>query len=419
MLSKKSIFFGLIILLLAGINACSSSKKTTQRNQAYLYAKQSAVPTIWAKVFHISADSSDIFIRLDNKYIQYDTASIAHLTTIATLFEEQEDKRTMIVRDSTINSFNIKRNPKDNLLTLAQKIAIPEGKNYVVQLQLMDRLSKRLFKKTVEINKNDAYNEQNFLLTDVSNGNKIIFKNYAKIGQTIKVRYRNGALPLEVKHYAPSKKLAPPPFVVRQDKEKFTPTMKKDVENGQFLLEERGMYFVKVKNEEVKTGINLMAVEKNYPKLTQAADLVEVLRYITKTEEYKRMINSDRPKIQVDDFWLARAGSRDRGRILIKEFYGRVQRANQFFTTYKEGWKTDRGLIYIIYGVPQMVVKRNTYEQWIYESPNMQQQQLQFIFHHQPIPFTSERYLLRRDRFFEESWHRAVYEWRKGIIVNK
>jgi len=419
-LKKLTIYLFLALISIFSINSCSSSKQAAQenRNQAYLYAKQSAVPTVRTKVFHLSADSSDVYIGIDNKYLQYDTASVAHITTIIKLFEQEEDGRKLRLKDSSINVFNLKRMPKSSTATLGQKVAIPDGKDYVIQLNILDRLAKRAFRKTIDVFKSDPYNAQNFVLTELGNSNKIIFKNYMTIGTAIKVRYRDDRIPLTLKHYAPSKKLATPPFIIRQDNEKFTATNATSIENGQFTLEHRGMYFIKVTNETAKTGINLMAVEKKYPRLTQAEDLVEVLRYITKTEEYKRMLNSDRPKAQVDEFWLKRAGSRDRGRILIKEFYGRVQRSNEFFTTYKEGWKTDRGLIYIIYGVPQSVIKKNTYERWVYQSPNSQQQ-LQFTFHRQAIPFTTERFLLRRDRYFEDSWHRAVFEWRKGIISNR
>ena len=36
-------------------------------------------------------------------------------------------------------------------------------------------------------------------------------------------------------------------------------------------------------------------------------------------------------KAAVDNFWLARGGSEEKTRALIRKFYGRVQDANKFF----------------------------------------------------------------------------------------
>ena len=36
---------------------------------------------------------------------------------------------------------------------------------------------------------------------------------------------------------------------------------------------------------------------------------------------------------------------------LIAIYYNRIQNANLHFTTFKEGWKTDRGMIYVVFGL--------------------------------------------------------------------
>ena len=54
-------------------------------------------------------------------------------------------------------------------------------------------------------------------------------------------------------------------------------------------------------------------------------------------------------------FIIAEIGSNhdkslERAKELIKNYYGRLQHANLFFTSYLEGWKTDRGMIFMIFG---------------------------------------------------------------------
>ena len=176
------------------------------------------------------------------------------------------------------------------------------------------------------------------------------------------------------------------------------------------------MYYIKT-NKGDDLGIAILSVEKDFPRLTKAIDLLKTLRYITKSNEYNRLLNAKDAKKAVDDFWLERAGSYKRGRILIEEFYGRIQRANTLFTTYKEGWKTDRGLIYIIYGTPQVVAKQKDTESWTYAATRYSPQ-IRFNFQRQAIGFSPDRAVLQRNFYFEDSWHRAVFEWRKGIIQN-
>jgi len=48
--------------------------------------------------------------------------------------------------------------------------------------------------------------------------------------------------------------------------------------------------------------------------------------------------------------------------------------ANYFFTSYKPGWMTDRGMIYIVLGPPVILHKGDDFEEWIYyNSSNINQ----------------------------------------------
>lgn len=66
---------------------------------------------------------------------------------------------------------------------------------------------------------------------------------------------------------------------------------------------------------------------------------------------------------------------------LMEEYYGRVQYANQTFTHYLEGWRTDMGMIFIRFGTPDNIerhpfdVDNKPYEIWYYYQLNRQ-----FIF---------------------------------------
>ena len=67
---------------------------------------------------------------------------------------------------------------------------------------------------------------------------------------------------------------------------------------------------------------------------------------------------------------------------LMDEYYRRVSYANENFDGWKEGWETDRGMIYILFGPPDRVERTNPsmanstlYQIWTYNKINKQ-----FIF---------------------------------------
>ncbi len=61
---------------------------------------------------------------------------------------------------------------------------------------------------------------------------------------------------------------------------------------------------------------------------------------------------------------------------LMDEYYSRVNYANQHFSHYLEGWKTDMGMVYIIFGAPNNIerhpfeIDSKPYEIWTYYDQN-------------------------------------------------
>ena len=51
---------------------------------------------------------------------------------------------------------------------------------------------------------------------------------------------------------------------------------------------------------------------------------------------------------------------------LIRIYYNRVFFSNYYFTSDREGWKTDSGMIFIVYGPPNTFYKSEDEEKWGY-----------------------------------------------------
>lgn len=106
---------------------------------------------------------------------------------------------------------------------------------------------------------------------------------------------------------------------------------------------------------------------------------IEQLRYIAKGSEIKRMkkLQGDEKLSAFFEFWKKYDPSPStEENELMDEYYRRVEFANQNFSTFLEGWRTDRGMVYILLGPPNEVERHpfesgtKPYEIWMYYSIN-------------------------------------------------
>ncbi len=94
--------------------------------------------------------------------------------------------------------------------------------------------------------------------------------------------------------------------------------------------------------------------------------MIEPLRYICSNKEFQTITSNPNAKNAVNEFWLNMAKQPEIAKMLIKNYYHRIEESNQFFTSYLQGWKTDRGMIFTIFGRPNVIYKDQKTETWIY-----------------------------------------------------
>jgi len=87
---------------------------------------------------------------------------------------------------------------------------------------------------------------------------------------------------------------------------------------------------------------------------------VEMLKYMTTRGEYNTLKNAktdEERRRAWDEFWRLRDDdTHDRENPAKREYFRRVRHSNRYFSVmHKQGWKTDRGMIYITYGEPDEV----------------------------------------------------------------
>ncbi|MEM7549959.1 MAG: GWxTD domain-containing protein [Bacteroidota bacterium] len=181
-----------------------------------------------------------------------------------------------------------------------------------------------------------------------------------------------------------------------------------------FSLSDKGLYlFQKDTNSLVATSV--LSKKNTFPELRSINDLIESFRYLLKGDEYSKLIESENPKTDFDALVLKLAPTKNAAKELIRNYFFRVKIANLFFTTYKEGWKTDMGMIFIIFGNPDVINKSKNQVTWTYfKLPG--QRSTKFTFKRIESIFSKNHYVLERKKSFSETWFRLVSLWREGRI---
>ena len=174
----------------------------------------------------------------------------------------------------------------------------------------------------------------------------------------------------------------------------------------------KGIYHFQTDTAQTE-GTTVFHFDEGFPEIETPLQAILPLRYLTTQKEYDALLNYPDHKIAIDSFWLVRASNKpERAKNMIAKYYQRVVLANRMFTSYQEGWKTDRGIVYIIYGPPTEVYRKTGQEQWIYgERGNPLN--INFYFDEVENPFTFNDYSLQRSVDYKSGWYIAVENWRR------
>ncbi|MEM7106793.1 MAG: GWxTD domain-containing protein [Bacteroidota bacterium] len=205
-----------------------------------------------------------------------------------------------------------------------------------------------------------------------------------------------------------------PPMVTKSpvpQKEMAVKTTITTLDTEPFGLSERGLYLFQ-KDSLATSAAPVLLVNPYFPKPAKLNQLIDPLIYITQKEEWDALDKDSVSKRDFDQFWLEITRSADRARKVIKTYYDRIEEANQFFTTYKAGWKTDRGMIYAVFGVPDRVIRAADKETWYYNA-TATSQSIDFEFIRVNSIFSNSHYVLIRDRRYSNSWYQAINNLRK------
>lgn len=256
--------------------------------------------------------------------------------------------------------------------------------------------------------------QSNSLVLEYINLNTSIYLRYLPVNSIIKANNFEPEVNIKIDYYDYNFKPAHPPMTLKKDSLTAPFAIESWFEVGNrdsILLSKKGLYFIHSSNSLV--GKSIITRDNNFPKFSKIERLVESLVYLTTEEEYLKMSTSFKKKELFDKFWLNNTKSEAKAKKGVKEYYKRVREANTLFTSYKEGWKTDMGMLYIIFGPPSKVFLKNDGIMWIY-SKTFELPRIAFFFNHINTALSEEHYVLVRNAEYQNLWFRTIDLWRSG-----
>jgi GWxTD domain-containing protein len=308
-------------------------------------------------------------------------------------------------------------------------LRVNTGIEYVAEVKILDRLRSLVMQAFVPFNTLSYTNRYNFLARGYFKGNPL-FNPVVRTDEYVNLVYlRKPVDSLFISYYKPFRLIPDPPAMVLPEKAidygPDTTVALPYSDTLAMMFPKEGIYICSV-DLKIKEGFAFFNFGVTYPETNTPKVMIEPLAYLATENEMNEMRSAPRPKVALDEFWIKCGGNVERSRELIRIYYTRVLYSNFYFTSYKEGWRTERGMIYIIYGPPDKVYKNPEGESWGYRKPvlksswgtryKVKEEYLYFNFKKKKSIYSDNDYFISRAETLVSYWAQAINSWRKGIV---
>ncbi|NNM93884.1 MAG: GWxTD domain-containing protein [Bacteroidia bacterium] len=403
---------------------CYSSNLVSVQNLSSQYQSQYRYLHPEFYVYHVSDSVSRVYYKVNRSELLYirrnSPDSFSARASINCRVTTSYEASVLLDSATTVLSLESPSNGDKKFSYGSFPLRLNAGNDYLLTITTTDLMSRKSDVEYVPVDKSTPFGEDNFLVTKQPGG-EVLFKGYSDTALQLNVKCSRQTNRLFVNYYKRDFALAAPPFSEYQ----LQPFRYKGDSSFIIYPDSAGAYHIQmppkgyyhlVYDTSTHQGCTLFRFPPYYPTVGVAAEMVGPLRYITSSQEYSNISSATDTKKAVEAFWLNLAnGSEDRARDLIRIYYNRVEDANRYFTSYLEGWKTDRGMIFLIFGPPSVVYRSSGSETWTYgEDKNFMA--ISFTFEKTNNPFTSNDYSLQRQAQFRNIWYNSVDIWRQGRV---
>jgi len=414
---RNKVIFVSVLSLLVVLIGCYTERISNQ-NLSYLYDRNASFLHPEYNILHRNDSVSELHFRINSNELLYlfNASSNFYSAGFRIRYEVYTQVESKLLIDSSVVIF------KDSSLVMEGKtisgvIPLKPGKvkQALVKVDLVDLRRNSHVLRYYDLDSRDQNCRQYFTMR-LTTSSFPLARNYLTETEQVVITHASGAGRAKVRYYHRDIQLPKPPFSVESPPvfdykadSTFTIPMGQPVS---FPL--LGFYHIQI-SDSTKHGFTVYRYKNAFPEVKEVRDLIAPLRYINSNSEYKQLIEAENQKVEVDRFWLKLAGNPDRAKLLIQKYYSRVEDANTFFTSFVEGWKTDRGLVYLIFGPPNIIYKNSGSEHWIYGEEN-NPASLGMTFFKTDNPFTENDFRLDRSPIYKSNWYSAVDMWRQGRV---
>lgn len=418
--------------VLAGLaSGCSLLKKSTTEDTegelASLYnpSRLSLHPDF--SIYHNNDNYSVLYIRAYPSELRFNQTNEefeyrALLKVSYELIELEEtggDEEVLI--DSASVVYKLKeRDEKRPAFFASLNIPVRQGMRYLLKVETTDlnRGSKGL--EYLYVDKSDLFGAQNFKVVSSFSGYPKFMK-FFLTGEKFNVQYRDKSLDsIYVEHFTPQSELPRPPVTAISD---YTMNYIPDSslvfprdDTVSYDLRMEGMYLIKVDKEQ-DVGLTLFNFGGSFPEVKTPKELMEPVFYLATLAEYKDLRTKSNKKLAVDDFWLKMGKNLEKSRELIRIYYNRVVYSNLYFTTNKEGWKTDQGMIFVLFGPPNRIQMTGSGESWYYYAKR-KSSVVEFNFGRVQDAFSDQNMIWQKTSESQMYRNEAIRSWRNGKVYS-
>ncbi len=423
---KSAIYFvlagGIILFLL--LEGCYSSNQVSVQNLSDQYESQHDYLHPQFTIYHVNDSLSRIYYKIDLSDLLYlrrnMSDSFSAKVNIFCKISYSYHSAQEIDSASALLTFTSSSNTIKDFANGSFPIRLKAGNDYLLTVTTTDLMSRKENTAYLTVEKTNEYDAQNFLVRKLPS-HTVLTHDYTDSSEPLSITYNRPVSKLFVNYYRRQFPIAAPPFSETELQPfRFRSDSVFDItpdSSGAFRITAppAGYYHIQADTSNHE-GLTIYRYPKYFPEVGEAYQMAAPLRYITSTPEYTGITQSANVKKAVESFWLnITNGNQDRARDLIRTYYNRVEEANRYFTSYLEGWKTDRGMIFIIFGAPGTVYRTSNSETWTYgEDKNYMS--ISFTFVRTANPFTANDYSLQRSQQFRNVWYNSVDVWRQGRV---
>jgi GWxTD domain-containing protein len=435
---KKSFSIRAVCLLISGIllaavfHSCKTTQKTVDyKDLSYLYNPTKNPINPRYNIINKTDESSELSVRFSTSDLFFSEANpqgvaTANVLITVKLYSISQGKA---LADTAVLDLSIVKETGKQEYVYRLPLNVVKGVEYLAEIKILDRLRLIVAQDFVGFNTLSYNNRDNFRIQGHFDKNEL-FSPVLRIDEYVNLLYSRGHIDsLFISYYKPFREVPDPPSMLLPEKTlDYDPLQVAAIpysDSLPMMFPKEGIYLCSI-DRNIKDGFTFLNLGSTYPKVTTPERMIEPLIYLTSQDELTELKSAAKPKAALDEFWIKCGGNVDKARELIRIFYTRVLYSNYYFTSYKEGWRSERGMIYIIYGPPDKVYKTADGESWGYKKPVIKSKwggrytvtdsYLFFNFKKRENVFSDNDFYLSRSETLVTFWDKAIASWRKGIV---